>query len=131
MPPRSNVITMLPAHLREEVERRMLENGFSDYQGLADWVRQQGHDISDDSVWRYGKNFQHQIKAAEFAMRHARALAEVAPDRDGLMGQALIQIIQQKVLSALVEVEQLDNADMARLMHAVADRPQARKRPAH
>ncbi len=31
MPPRSQVITMLPAYIRQAVERRMLENGFRDW----------------------------------------------------------------------------------------------------
>ena len=43
MPPRSKVITMLPAYIREEVERRLFENGFRDYEGLAQWVR--GHKL--------------------------------------------------------------------------------------
>jgi hypothetical protein len=30
MPPRFKVVTMLPAHIRAEVERRILETGFSD-----------------------------------------------------------------------------------------------------
>jgi hypothetical protein len=38
MPPRSNVIIMLPAYVRQEVERRLFENGFRDYEGLAQWV---------------------------------------------------------------------------------------------
>jgi hypothetical protein len=42
MPPRSKVITMLPAYLRQEVERRLFENGSRDYEGLAQWVRGQG-----------------------------------------------------------------------------------------
>ncbi len=53
MPPRSQVITMLPPHLRQEVERRLFENGFRDYEGLAQWVRGQGYNISDDSLWRH------------------------------------------------------------------------------
>src|SRR5713101_6151866 len=44
MPPRSKVITMLPAYIRQEVDRRLFENGFRDYEGLAQWVRGDGSD---------------------------------------------------------------------------------------
>jgi Protein of unknown function (DUF3486) len=47
---------MLPPDIRKQVERRMLAKRFSDFEGLAEWVRQQGYDISDDSLWRYGKS---------------------------------------------------------------------------
>src|SRR5713101_8118775 len=55
MPPRSKVITMLPPYIRQELNRRLFENGFRDYEGLAQWVRGQGYEISDDSLWRYGR----------------------------------------------------------------------------
>ncbi len=42
---------MLLPQLREQVEQRMLANGFSDYEDLAKWVSGQGYDISDDSPW--------------------------------------------------------------------------------
>ncbi|MBV8359168.1 MAG: hypothetical protein JO189_14725 [Deltaproteobacteria bacterium] len=38
---------MLPPNIRKEVERRMLAKRFSDYEGLAEWVRQQGYDNPD------------------------------------------------------------------------------------
>ena len=50
MPPRSKVITMLPPHVRQQVERRLFENGFRDYEGLLQWVRGQGYEVSDDSL---------------------------------------------------------------------------------
>src|SRR5438105_1569368 len=40
MPARSQAITMLPAHLRSEIERPVFQNGFRDYEGLAKWVRE-------------------------------------------------------------------------------------------
>ncbi len=49
----------------------MAESGFSDYRGLAEWVRQQGYEISDDSLWRYGKGIQRQITAAQMAVHQA------------------------------------------------------------
>ena len=54
---------MLLPQLREQVEQRMLANGFSDYEDLAKWVRGQGYDISDDSLRRYGKSLNQEFAA--------------------------------------------------------------------
>jgi hypothetical protein len=47
MPPRSKV-AMLPQALRDELERRMVERGFSGYEELADWLQKQGFQIAED-----------------------------------------------------------------------------------
>jgi hypothetical protein len=112
---------MLPPHIRKQVERRMLARRFSDYEGLAEWVRQQGYDISDDSLWRYGKSLKREFTAAQFSLLQARMLADQAPDHKGRMMQALIQVVQQKLLSALAQVEEIDHTDITRLVHAVAE----------
>ena len=61
MPPRSKVITMLPSYVRQEIEHRLFENGFRDYEGLAQWVGGQGYEISGDSLWRYDRALQQQL----------------------------------------------------------------------
>ncbi len=98
----------------------MAESGFSDYRGLAEWVRQQGYEISDDSLWRYGKGIQRQITAAQMAVHQARALAEVAADNKGLLIEAIMTVVEQKVLSKLIEGEQIENSDI-RLLNAAAN----------
>jgi Protein of unknown function (DUF3486) len=121
MPRRSKVITTLPAPIRKEVERRMLARRFSDYEGLAQWVREQGYDISDDSLWRYGQSLKREFMSARFSLFQARILAEQAPDHKGRMMQAVIQVVQRKLLLTLAEAETIDNAHLCRLAHAVAD----------
>src|SRR5216683_5115546 len=120
MPPRSNVIVTFPAHLRAEVERRMAESGFSDYRGLAEWVRQQGYEISDDSLWRYGKGIQRQLAAAQMAVHQARALTEATRDGGVLLIEVIMTVVEQKVLSKLIEGEQIENSDI-RLLNAAAN----------
>jgi hypothetical protein len=121
MPPRSKVITVLPPNIRKEVERRMLAKRFSDYEGLAQWVREQGYDISDDSLWRYGKSLKQEFTAIRLSLLQARVLANAAPDYKGRMMQAVVQVVQQKLLSALAEADGLNAAHLCRLAHAVAD----------
>jgi hypothetical protein len=118
MPPRSQVVTMLPAYLRQEIERRLFQNGFRDYEGLAKWVRDQGYNISDDSLWRYGRSLQQEIHAARVSALQAAALADL-PDARGAIAQTLVTIAQQKALEALLDQEELKPAllnALARLM---------------
>src|SRR5713101_2699227 len=113
MPPRSKVITMLPAYVRQGVDRRLFENGFRDYEGLAQWVRGQGYEISDDSLWRYGRALREHLAAAELTVRHARALAKLGEDYEGLTAKALITLAQQKALETLLEMEEVKPADLS------------------
>ena len=113
MPPRSKVITMLPAYIRQEVDRRLFENGFRDYEGLAQWVRGQGYEISDDSLWRYGRTLREHLAAAELSVRYARALAKLGEDYEGLSAKALITLAQQKALETLLEMAEVEPADMS------------------
>src|SRR5713101_8443969 len=90
----------------------MAEKGFGDYRGLAEWVRQQGYEISDDSLWRYGKGIQRQLAAAQMAVHQARALTEATRDGGGLLIEAIMTVVEQKVLSKLIEGEQIENSDV-------------------
>jgi hypothetical protein len=122
MPLRSKVITTLPVHIREEIDRRLLENGFRDYEGLAEWVRSQGHEISDDSLWRYGRNLQQNVIATKLTIRHACELAEIASGDEALIDQALLTVARRKALETLLDLEQVKPAELnavANLMRAV------------
>ena len=121
MPPRSKVIRTLPADIRQEVERRILAKRFSDYEGLAEWVREQGYELSEDSLWRYGKSLKNEFSAVRLSLLQARVLAEKAPDHKGRMMQALVQVVQQKLLSALSEQHEANHIELCWLVHAVTD----------
>jgi hypothetical protein len=111
-------MTLLPPDIRKEVERRMRAKQFSDYERLAQWVREQGYDISDDSLWRYGKSLKHKFAATEIALHQARMLADQAAN-EGQMMQALVQVVMQMLLSASTGAEELDHVRIRRLAHAV------------
>lgn len=47
-------IEKLPEAVRHEFERKLVENGFSDYQAIAEWLQDQGYEISRSAAHRYG-----------------------------------------------------------------------------
>ena len=119
MPPRSKVLTTLPPNIRDEVERRILAKGFSNYQALADWVREKGYDISQVSLWRYGNSIKTQVAATRFAMRQARLLSREGTSHQAQFSEALVQVVQQRLLSMLEQVEQAD--DLTQLVRHTAE----------
>jgi hypothetical protein len=119
MPPRSKVVS-LPADLRAEVERRISAKGYGDYHGTAEWLRQQGYEISDDSLWRYGKGVERQLEQAQTAVYQASALASIGDTDKSVVITALKAVVEQKLLTKLTEGDPVDASDI-RLMNAVAN----------
>ena len=117
----SNVMA-LPEELRKTVERHLIEQGFRDYKGLAKWIRQQGHEISANSLQRYGTSL---ARDGETTATQRRARAKALPGGSGATTEGLMQLAQEKLCSALAEVDQLKQGDMFRLAHAVARLTQA------
>jgi hypothetical protein len=111
MPPSSKVITMLPPRIRYEVERRMFENGFRDFDGLAQWVRGEGYQISDDSLWRYGYKLKQQFVETKWTMLQTRTLSELGVGEQD-MEKALMRIAQTKALATLADMEETSAADL-------------------
>ena len=102
MPARSKV-EMLPAEVRTELDRRIVERAFSGYQDLAEWLQGQGYHIAHDSVQRHGSRLQRRIEAMERLAEDAKALtAAAAQAGDGIV-DVTIQLIHQRVLSMLLD----------------------------
>src|SRR5437588_12509158 len=68
-------VAVLPAAVRDELDRVIVEHAFSGYQALAEWLQAQGYRISDDSVQLYGVRLRRQLDAIKLAGHQARALA--------------------------------------------------------
>ncbi len=75
MPARSKV-AMLPADVRTELERRIMEGAFSGYHDLAEWLDAQGYHIAHDSVQRHGSWLRQKIEAMERLAEDAQAIAD-------------------------------------------------------
>ncbi len=64
---RSTVLKLRP-ELRQQVERRLVEQGFCNYQGVLDWMREQGYEISLSALQRYGQRFRRQLESTVLAV---------------------------------------------------------------
>jgi Protein of unknown function (DUF3486) len=120
MPPRSKV-AMLPQEVRDELERRIAERAFSGYEELAGWLQEQGYQIAEDSVQRYGARLRQKIESLEQSAQQAKAIAGAAPESRATIVDATIDLLNERVFSALIEAEQIEQGDLVRLSRTVAD----------
>ena len=79
MPARSTV-SQLPAEVREALDRRLIEGGFSDYTGLTDWLAGVGFTISRSAVHRHGAQLERRIEQVRIASEEARAIEAAVED---------------------------------------------------
>ena len=114
----------MPDEVRQELEKRLIQGGFAGYVELAEWLNEQGFEISKSSVGRYGKNFKNRLQALKVATDQAKAIVEASEDDAGAMNDAIIRLVQTKTFELLVELE-ADNKDLPRIGQMVAKLAQA------
>src|SRR5205807_3754253 len=97
-------VAMLPAAVRAELDRLIIERAFSGYQALAEGLQANGYHISDDSLQRYGVRLRHQLDALNLARYQAQVLAAAGKNTADIVGapSAIItRQIQQQMLPIL------------------------------
>ncbi|OPY07243.1 MAG: hypothetical protein A4E68_01925 [Syntrophaceae bacterium PtaB.Bin095] len=121
--PRRSKIDLLPESVRKEFERRLIEGCFSDYEGVALWLQEQGYDISRSAAHRWGQGFQRAQAAVKAATDMATALTEHIGDDAGKILDASQRIYMGKILQVLLDMEDLspENIDFLKLGRAIAD----------
>jgi hypothetical protein len=96
-------VAVLPAEVRNELERRIVEKAFSGYQDLSEWLQAQGYHIAHDSIQRHGSRLRQRIEEMELLAEEAKALSAAAAQAGETMVDAAIQLIHQRVFSMLLE----------------------------
>lgn len=131
MPRRSSLLE-LPPEVRDDLNGRLLANGFRDYEALATWLQEAGYEISKSALHRWGQNLE-----AEFAgaMADARRAAELgralAGDDDGsglrrattaMAQETLLRVLmglRQAEQAATLEGDEINHADLAKSLSLV------------
>lgn len=122
MPPRSKVL-QLPDEVKSQLDRRLVDQGFADYEALSAWLSEQGFEISKSAVHRYGTAFERRLAQLRLATEQARAVVEASPDEAGATNEALIRLMQERLFGVLLDldVEDIDEKKIAALTRSVAD----------
>jgi hypothetical protein len=112
----------LPAKIRAELDRRLVEGNFTDYRGLAKWLSEQGCEISFAAVHKYGQKLEQRLELLRIATAQAKAVVEAAPEEDRI-NDALMRLVQQNLFAVLVELEpnEMSGPNLASIARSVAN----------
>ena len=117
---RSRIVYDLPAELRRELDRRIVESGWARYADHKRWLRDEhGHEISESSLQRYGAVLR-SIDAIRLATREATALVDSTPDQ-GQLADATVRLAQARLYELTQAARQGDLPTVVRAARAIAD----------
>lgn len=105
-------VERLPETVRHELERKLADNGFSNYTELANWLKSQGYEISRSAVHRYGAKVQKRFASIKASTEAARLIAEGASDESDTRSEALIAMLQTEVFDALIAIGELSSSEL-------------------
>jgi hypothetical protein len=121
--PQRSLVSQLPEAIKADLDRRLLDSGFSGYVALSEWLSDQGYEIKKSALQNYGSQFEARLFALKLATEQAKAITEAVGDDENAMGDALSRIAQQKAFEVLVDFEMADGdkVNLPAMLKAVAD----------
>ncbi len=128
MAPRSAVY-LLPADVLEALNKRLVDQAFGDYAGLAAWLNEQGYWISKTSVHRYGSVLQEKMEKsigkARVRMEIAKALGGASNDEKAALMEATEMVAMDQLMELFEAVAEMSAGDrlsaVPKLVRAIAD----------
>lgn len=125
MPSRSRVRT-LPPEIRAELDRRLVDAGFADYEALSAWLAERGHEISKSAVHRYGQQLEKRIEELLVSQRTAEALVKATDDSDsGAMAEGAMRLAERQMFECFLAAESRDLAELSKAARALAESTRA------
>ncbi|HEY8037138.1 MAG TPA: phage protein Gp27 family protein [Methylobacter sp.] len=128
MPPRS-AVSQLPEAVLTALNARLIDQAFSDYEGLAAWLKEQGFQISKTAVFRHGSDLQAKMEKslsrARERMEIAKALRGASDDEKAALMEANEMVAMDQIMDMFEEVSGLEIGDrmaaIPKLVRAIAD----------
>ncbi|MFP4132200.1 MAG: DUF3486 family protein [Thiohalospira sp.] len=108
--PKRSAVEQLPDEVRDELDRRLSDAGFGGYQELADWLTEQGYEISRSAVHRYGQRLERRMETIRASTEAARQIASAAPDEEDQRSAAVISLVQSDLFEAMLALQEAQEA---------------------
>jgi hypothetical protein len=119
---RRNKVITLPKAIKAWLDRALTENGFAQYEALSKALSKKGYHIGKSALHRYGQKFQQRVHDIKLATEMAAAIVESSPDDDNSQNEALIRLVQQRLMHKLVEIDKVDDpSTLVKITRAIAD----------
>ena len=119
--PKRSAVEQLPEDVKAELDQKLIQTGFSGYLALEGWLEEKGLGISKSALHRYGQQFEERVSALKQATDQAKAIVEASPDEGGAMNEALIRLVQEKLFSALIDMQNTGKLNLTSLARVVAE----------
>jgi hypothetical protein len=100
-----SLIDQLPNTTKAELDKKLIESGFSGYRELSQWLTDQGFEICKSSIGKYGKGFKDRLAALKLSHDFAIAYKEALPDDLGARGQVLNELAQDSLFNLLLQLQ--------------------------
>src|SRR5574343_343525 len=100
-----STITALPEEVRQALEARLIAQGFTGYQGLEDWLRGQGLEISRSAIHRHGQKIERRMAAI-------KAITEAADDDQDARSEAVIALVQTEMFDSIIAIQEADDDEL-------------------
>src|SRR5579863_3519309 len=107
-PPRKDKIRLMPAELRAEFDRRIVDASFRGYRDLTQWLSERGYYISFASLARYGKALDRKLEALKLATEQARIVVAATGAENDTINEGLMRLVQGDLFRVLVELKEAD-----------------------
>lgn len=117
---RSAIKTEVPRDIQDEFNARLVAGGFSDYDGLTQWLNDRliaaglSLRISRSSAFRYGAEFQEQFERDMAEQRQLYQIAKTSladnQDPEGVVREATIRTMQTRLLRLSIALRDAEEA---------------------
>lgn len=121
MPPKQ-ALKNLPAKIRNQLDERLLQNGFGNYTELANWLREKGYEFSRATVARYGHDLEKSIEEMRLATQQAQQMRECLADDEAALSEMALQMIQSLLFTKMVKAgSSLESKEMVSIAKAITE----------
>lgn len=103
----------LPADLKSQLERLLVDKSHGGYQALSAWLKEQGFEISHAAVHRYDQRLQTVMARIRASTEAARLIAQASPDESDEHSAAVLRMVQSSLFDAMTRVTEAQDADPA------------------
>ena len=102
-------LDLLPEPIRMELNRRLIAKAFSDFEGLATWLGEQGCEIKKSAVHAYGQRLKRMVERQQRTTRAAEALMAEAPDDQAARSAAIIATAETDLFEVLADLQEAED----------------------
>jgi Protein of unknown function (DUF3486) len=110
----SKIVSLLTPDQRAELNRRLYEKDYSDFDSFVELLASWGYEISRSSIGRYSLTEKRKVEQYQAAAARAAAIAAALPD-DGAIADATTKIASLAILDAIEQIDYSDTKSVANL----------------